>query len=87
MSMTDLEQMQADDRAHRIATIAAEDFVRCNGMATDVADQFVMFGQDVQDEYAFDCIQHLKHVGQCVTFDTDDGIVVQLGDYTLGSLA
>jgi len=79
----------ADDRAHRIATLAAEEFVRCNGMPTDTPDQFILRGQEVTDELCQDYIAHLKWVGGCVTFDgdSDDELVVLLGDYTMESLA
>jgi len=77
----------ADDRAHRIATIAAEEFVRCNGLSTDTPDQFVFHGADLADEYFQDCIAHLKWAGQCVVFEHDEELVVLLGDYTMESLA
>ena len=78
-----------EDRAHRIATLAAEDFVRCNGTPTNTPDQFVLHGEDVADELCQDYIAHLKWVGGCITFDGDgdDELVVLLGDFTLGSLA
>lgn len=79
----------ADQRAHRIATLAAEEFVRCNGIPTDTPDQFLLLGADVTDELCQDYIAHLKWVGGCVTFDgdSDDELVVLLGDYTMESLA
>ena len=83
-----LAEKMADDRAHRIATIAAEEFVRCNGISTDAPDQFVFHGADLADEYFQDCVAHLKWVGECVVFESgEDEMTVQLGDYTLGSLA
>ena len=36
--MRQLLEQQADDRAHRLATIAAEEFIRCNGLPTNNAD-------------------------------------------------
>jgi hypothetical protein len=85
----ELAEKMAGDRAHRIATLAAEEFVRCNGMPTDTPDQFVLHGADVTDELCKDYIAHLKWVGECVTFDGDSGdeLVVLLGDYTMESLA
>lgn len=85
----ELAEKMADDRAHRIATLAAEEFVRCNGTQTDTPDQFVLHGADVTDELCQEYIDHLKWVGGCVTFDgdSDDELVVLLGDYTMESLA
>ena len=85
----ELAEKMADDRAHRIATLAAEDFVRGNGWPTDTPDQFVLRGADVTDELCQEYIDHLKWVGGCVTFDgdSDDELVVLLGDYTMESLA
>lgn len=77
----------AKTRAFALATIAAEEFVRCNGLPTGQADEFLMTGPDLTDEHATACIEHLKHVGECVAFDCDDGVLVRLGDFTLGSLA
>lgn len=80
-------EADATERAFVLATMAAEEFVRCNGLATGEADEFLMTGPDLTDEYATACIDHLKWVGECVAFDCDDGVVVRLGDFTLGSLA
>lgn len=82
-----LSEKQADDRAHRIATIAAEDFVRCNGLSTNTADEFVFHGADLADEHFQDCIAHLKWAGECVVFEGDEETIVRLGDFTLESLA
>jgi|GEM_PF-2036664 len=86
--MRALVEKQADDRAHRLATNAAEEFIRCNGMPTDAADEFVFHGADLADEYFQDCVAHLLWVGECVVFDGDDETkIVRLGDFTLESLA
>mgnify|MGYP003610576672 FL=1 len=75
------------DRAFRLATIAAEEFVRCNGIPTDTPDEFVFQGADMADEYFQDCIEHLKLVGECVVFERGEEMIVMLGDYSLESLA
>lgn len=40
----ELAEKIAEARAYRIATQAAEEFIRCNGMKTDCADEFVFHG-------------------------------------------
>jgi len=83
-----LEEKLADARAYRIATRSAEDFIRCNGMKSDCADEFIFHGADLADDYFQDCVAHLKWVGECVTHEIDDdSLAVVLSDYTLGSLA
>ena len=83
-----LEEKMAEARAYRIATQAAEEFIRCEGMKTDCPDEFVFHGADLADEHFQDCIAHLKWVGECVTHELDDeSIAVMLGDFTLESLA
>ena len=83
-----MSAIQADARAHKLATIVAEDFIRCNGLPTDVPDQFAFHGADLADEYFQDCVAHLKWSGLCAVFDCDDETtLVLLGDYTLESLA
>lgn len=77
----------AKARAFALATMAAEEFVRCNGLLTGEADEFMMTGPDLTDEHATACVDHLKWVGECVAFDHDDGVLVRLGDFTLGSLS
>lgn len=74
-------------RAFALATTASEEFVRCNGLSTGEADEFILTGPDLTDEHATACVEHLKHVGECVAFDCDDGVIVRLGDFTLGSLS
>ena len=85
--MRALLEKQADDRAHRLATIAAEEFIRCNGLPRGNADEFVFHGADLADEYFQDCIAHLRWVGECVVFENGEETTVLLGDYTMGSLA
>ena len=80
-------EANATARAFSLATMAAEEFVRCNGLSTGEPDEFLMTGGDLTDEYATECIEHLKHVGECVAFDCDDGVIVRLGDFTIGSLS
>lgn len=80
-------EANATARAFSLATMAAEEFVRCNGLSTGEPDEFLMTGGYLTDEYATECIEHLKHVGECVAFDCDDGVIVRLGDFTLGSLS
>jgi len=75
-------EQQADDRAHRLATIAAEEFIRCNGLSTDTPDLFVFHRADLADEHFQECVAHLKWHGECVTFENGEEIAVLLGDYT-----
>ena len=83
----ELAEKMADDRAHRLASIAAEEFIRCNGLSTGTADEFVFHGADLADEHFQDCIAHLKWSGQCAVFEREEETSVLLGDYTLDSLA
>lgn len=83
----ELAEKMADDRAHRIATMAAEELIRCEGAATSGIDEFSI-PQCQADDHMRDCIAHLCWHGEAVSFETEDGhIVVQIGDYTLESLA
>jgi hypothetical protein len=82
-----LVEKQADDRAHRLATIAAEEYIRCNGLSTDTPDEFVFHGADLAAEYFQDCVAHLKWSGQCAVFERDEETIVLLGDYSMESLA
>lgn len=83
----ELELKFADDRAHRIATMAAEELIRSEGTATSGIDEFSI-PQCQADDHMRDCIAHLCWHGEAVSFETEDGhILVQLGDYTLESLA
>lgn len=85
--MRELAMKAADDRAHRIATIAAEELVRTEGEATGAPDEY-RIPQCQADDHMRECIDHLRWSGEAVSFETEDGqIVVQIGDYTLESLA
>jgi hypothetical protein len=83
----ELAEKQADDRAHRLATMAADEFIRCNGLSTNTPDEFVFHGTDLSDEHFQDCVAHLKWSGQCAVFEQDEETVVLLGDYSMESLA
>ena len=85
--LPDEREAHATARAFSLATVMAEEFVRCNGLPTGNSDEFLMTGPDLTDEHATACVDHLKWVGECVAFDTDDGVLVRLGDFTLGSLS
>lgn len=75
----------ADERAHRLASIAAEELVRCEGESTDTDCYRIPHCQ--ADEHMLECITHLVYHGQAISHDTDEGyIVVTLGDFTLSSL-
>lgn len=50
------------ERAHRIANVAAEELVRGEGSNTDAAGEF-SFAPDQLDEHTEDCIEHLAHYG------------------------
>jgi len=74
------------ERAKRLATTAAVEFVVCNGLSTDTPGQFIFHGSDLADEYFRDCIAHLKWAGQCIVFERDEDLTVLFGDYPLGDL-
>ena len=77
----------ADDRAHRIATIAAEELVRSEGEATGAPDEYRIPRRQA-DDHMRECIQHLQWAGEAMSHETDDGyIVVVFQDLTLSSLA
>jgi len=81
-----LAEKIADDRAHRIATTAAEDLIRSAGESTGAADQYLI-PQCQADEHMRDCIAHLVWSGEAASHETDDGyIAVILIDLTLSSL-
>lgn len=85
--MRELAMKAADDRAHRIATIAAEELVRTEGEATGGIDEFSI-PQCQADYHMRDCIAHLCWHGEAMSHETDDGyIVVMFQDLTLSSLA
>lgn len=82
-----LAEKFADERAHRIATIAAQELIQSEGQRIDEADTYRIPSCQVE-EHTLDCIQHLCWVGEAASQETPDGyVMVQLGDFTLGSLA
>lgn len=85
--MRELATKLADDRAHRIASIAAEDLICAEGTPTSGIDEYAI-AQCQADDHLRECIAHLCWRGEAVIHETDDGyIIVQLGDFTLSSLA
>lgn len=83
----ELAEKLADDRAHRIASMAAEELIRCEGDATSGIDEYAI-PQCQADDHMRECIAHLCWHGEAVSHETDEGyIVVQMGDFTLASLA
>ena len=64
----------ADDRAHRIATTAAEDLIRSEVESTGVADQYLI-PQYMADERMRDCIAHLVWIGKAASLETDNGYI------------
>lgn len=81
----ELAQKMADDRAHRIASMAAEELIRCEGEATSGIDEFSI-AQCQADDHMRECIAHLCWHGEAASHETEDGyIVVQLGDFTIGA--
>ena len=80
--IAELAQQQADDRAHRIATMAAEELIRTEGVTTSGIDEFEITS-DLLDDHMFDCIAHLCDTGNAKSCDGMDGaIIVQLGYFT-----
>lgn len=82
-----LAEQMADNRAHRIASMAAEELIRTEGERTSGIDEYAI-PQCQVDDHMRECIAHLCWHGSAVSHETDDGyIMVQLGDFTLESLA
>ena len=80
----EMAEKLADDRAHRIASMAAEELIRCEGEATSGIDEFAI-PQCQADDHMRECIAHLCWHGEATSHETEDGyIVVQLGDFTVG---
>ena len=71
----ELAEKIADDRAYRIATIAAEDAVRCQGIATSGIDEYLILAGE-EDDFMLDCIEHLRRLGEVALYETYNGIVV-----------
>jgi hypothetical protein len=85
--LREVAKKMADDRAHRVATVAAEELIRSECQATSGIDEFAI-PQCQADDHMRECIAHLCWHGQAVSYETEDGyIMVNLGDYTLSSLA
>lgn len=82
-----IAELQADERAHRIATDAAEELIRTECQQTGNPNEFIVPPEWVGDEHVEDCLEHLKWVGQCVVFENGEDTTVLLGDYTMESLA
>ena len=81
----ELDESMADDRAHRIASAAAEDLIRCEGEATSGIDEYAI-PQCQADDHMRECIAHLCWHGEAASYETDDGyIVVQFSDLTIGA--
>jgi hypothetical protein len=77
---------QAEERAHRIASVAAEALVRSQGVSTPRRDEYLIAcGED--DPLVRDCIEHLVWHGYAVSHEREHGhLAVQLGDFTFGGL-
>lgn len=81
----ELAETMADDRAHRIASMAAEELIRSEGEATSGIDEFAI-PQCQADDHMRECIAHLCWHGEAASHETEDGyIVVQFGDFTIGA--
>ncbi len=79
-------EAKADERAHRIASMASEEMIRTEGESTDTDCYRIPHCQ--ADEHMLECITHLVYHGQAISHDSDEGyIVVTLGDFTLSSLS
>ena len=74
-----LAEKWADDRAHRIASMAAEELVRSEGVPAAGPDEFAIPADQI-DEQMSDCIAHLVWHGLAASEETVDGyVMVQLG--------
>lgn len=81
----DEKRLAANERAQRIASMAAEELVRCEGMATNSPDEYLI-PLCQADDHMRDCVAHLCHHGLAASHETDDGyLIVQFGDFTLGA--
>ena len=75
---------QADERAHRVALVTAEDLIRSEGVSGAGPDEYLLPLCQVGDHIR-DCVAHLRWHGQAVSHETEDGyLLVQFGDFTLG---
>lgn len=82
-----IQSLLADERAHRMATDAAEDFIRSECPPTDNPNEFIVPPEWLGDERVEDCLEHLKWAGQCVVLENGEDVTVLLGDYSMESLA
>lgn len=82
-----IQSLLADERAHRIATEAAEELIRTEGRFTDNPNEFIVPPEWLGDERVEDCLEHLKWAGQCVVLENGEDTTVLLGDYSMESLA
>lgn len=73
--LRELEEKMADDRAHRIASIAAEEIVISEGERTSGIDEFAI-PKCQADDHMIDCIAHLCWHGLAASYETDDGYIV-----------
>lgn len=81
----ELAEKVADDRAHRIATMAAEELIRTEGEPTDEADKFLI-PQCQADDHMRECIAHLVWHDEVMSEETEDGYVMVLFiDATVGA--
>ena len=75
---------QAEERAHRIASAAAEALVRSEGVSTARRDEYLIASGEA-DSRVRDCIEHLVWHGRAVSHAREHGhLAVQLGDFTIG---
>ncbi len=82
--LRDLAEKLADDRAHRIASMAAEELIRYEGEKNGDVDVFVI-PDERQDDHMRECIAHLCWHGEAASLAGDDGsIVVMFGDFSVG---
>lgn len=72
----ELADKMAADRAIRIANIAAEDAVRCQGIATSGIDEYLIPAGE-EDDFLRDCIEHLRLFGEAEVFDTNEGTFIR----------
>lgn len=77
----------ANDRAHRIATMAAKELIGCEGRAPNNPDE-VLIPPYMADDHMLDCIAHLVQAGEAIAHKTEDGyIAVLFQDLILSSLS
>lgn len=82
-----IAELQADERAHRMATDAAEDFIRSECRFSDNPNEFIVPPELVGDEHVEDCLAQLKWAVKCVVLENGEDTTVLLRDYSMGSRA